>query len=133
MACHEIAGLRLGLMRILGLDDEAERQHELAELGDGAGRPGPIRSLCEAQDLASLRRFFEAALADLEQRVAEAPADDPDLPYLRSLLILNKKVELDLENFAQGLNRLYRDLDEMHDLVHEIYPAKSASASGNDG
>jgi hypothetical protein len=124
MACHEIAGLRLGLMRILGLDDEAERQHELAELGDGANRPGPIRSLCGAQDLASLRRFFEAALADLEERIAHKPADDADLPYLRSLLILNKKVELDLQNYVQTLNTFYRDLDEMHDLVHEIYPAK---------
>ncbi len=43
MACHEIAGLRLGLMRIVGIDDEAERQHELAELGDGATKPGPIK------------------------------------------------------------------------------------------
>jgi hypothetical protein len=124
MACHEIASLRLGLMRILGLDDEAERQHELAELGDGANQPGPIQSLCGAQDLASMRRFFEAALADLEQRIAETPATDPDLPYLRSLLILNKKVELDLQNYVQGLNSFYRNLDEMHDLVHEIYPAK---------
>jgi hypothetical protein len=124
MACHEIASLRLGLMRILGLDDEAERQHELAELGDGANQPGPIRSLCGAQDLASMRRFFEAALADLEQRIAATPATDPDLPYLRSLLILNKKVELDLQNYVQGLNSFYRNLDEMHDLVHEIYPAK---------
>ena len=124
MACHEIAGLRLGLMRILGLDDEAERQHELAELGDGASRPGPIRSLCGAQDLAGLRRSFEAALADLEERIALKPAGDPDLPYLRSLLILNKKIEHDLQNYVQSLNSFYRNLDEMHDLVHEIYPAK---------
>jgi hypothetical protein len=111
-------------MRILGLEDEAERQHELAELGDGASRPGPIRSLCGAQDLASLRRYFEAALADLEERISRTPANDPDLAYLRSLLILNKKVELDLQNYVQGLNAFYRNLDEMHDLVHEIYPAK---------
>jgi hypothetical protein len=124
MACHEIASLRLGLMRVLGLDDEAERQHELAELGDGASRPGPIRSLCGAQDLASLRRFFEAALADLEERIATRPDGDPDLPYLRSLLILNKKVELDLHNLVQSVTAFYRNLDEMHDLVHEIYPAK---------
>lgn len=126
MACHEIASLRLGLMRILGLDDEAERQHELAELGDGAEKPGPIRALCGAHDLASLRRYFEAALADLEQRIAETSENDPDLPYLRSLLILNKKVELDLQNYVQSLNNFYRNLDEMHDLVHEIYPAKTA-------
>ena len=40
--------LRLGLMRVLGRKDEAERQHEMAELGNGAEAPGPIRSLCEA-------------------------------------------------------------------------------------
>src|SRR4051812_7197214 len=110
MACHEIASLRLGLMRVLGLDDEAERQHELAELGDGASEPGPIRSLCEAQDLAGLKRFFEAALADLEQKIAGKTAQDPDLPYLRSLLILNKKVELDLQNYVQSLTTFYRNL-----------------------
>ena len=124
MACHEIASLRLALMRILGLEDEAERQHELAELGDGARHPGPIQSLCGAQDFAALKRFFEAALADLEGRIAAKPVDDPDLAYLRSLLILNKKVELDLQNHAQSLTNFYRNLDEMHDLVHEIYPAK---------
>ena len=48
MACHEIAALRLGLMQVLGRNNEAERQHELAELGGGAEAPGPIRSLCEA-------------------------------------------------------------------------------------
>jgi hypothetical protein len=41
MACHEIAALRLGLMRVLGRTDEAERQHELAELKGGAEEPGP--------------------------------------------------------------------------------------------
>jgi hypothetical protein len=111
-------------MRILGLEDEAERQHELAELGDGARQPGPIQSLCGAQDFAALKRFFEAALADLEGRIAARPVDDPDLAYLRSLLILNKKVELDLQNHVQSLTNFYRNLDEMHDLVHEIYPAK---------
>jgi hypothetical protein len=124
MACHEIASLRLGLMRVIGLEDEAERQHELAELGDGALRPGPIQSLSTASDLAGLKRFFEAALGDLEQKIAAKPADDPDLPYLRSLLILNKKVELDLRGHLHALTGFFRDLDEMHDLVHEIYPAK---------
>jgi hypothetical protein len=123
MACHEIAALRLGLMRVLGRTDEAERQHELAELGNGAEAPGPIRSLCNATDLAGLKRFFESALSDLNAKVAGTPADHPKLPYYRSLVVLTRKVELDLGNQIDALTRLYRDLDEMHDFVHELYPA----------
>jgi hypothetical protein len=124
MACHEIAALRLGLMRILGLDDEAERQHELAELGAAADEAGPVRSLCTAGDLASLKRFYDAATAALEEKSAAASADDPDLPYLRTLVVLTKKVELDLQHQIDALADLYRDLEQMHDLVHEIYPAE---------
>ena len=124
MACHEIAALRLGLMRVLGQRDEAERAHELAELGGAVSSAGPIRSLCEAQDLGSLQRFFEASLSDLERRVSATPAVDPKLPYLRTLVVLNKKIELDLANQIDSLGRLYKNLDEMHDLVHEIYPAE---------
>jgi hypothetical protein len=123
MACHEIAALRLGLMRVLGKNDEAEREHELAELGTGATTSGPVRSLCEAGDLGSLKRLFGAALGDLNTRVASTPVGHPQLAYYRTLIVLTKKVELDLDNQIEGLTRLYRDLDEMHDFVHEIYPA----------
>ena len=124
MACHEIAGLRLGLMDILGIKNEAERQHEMAELGTGADQPGPIRSMCGAKDLASLKQFYEGAVSGLEQRVSETRPNDPKLPYLRTLIVLTKKVELDLTHQIEGLMQLYRDLDEMHDFVHEIYPAE---------
>ena len=124
MACHEIAALRLGLMRVVGIQDEAERQHELAEIGSSIEKPGPIRSLSEAQDLAGLKRFYEAALSALEEKVAKTPAADAKLPYYRSLIILTKKVELDLRNQIDNLTRLYRDLDVMHDFVHEIYPVE---------
>ncbi len=123
MACHEIAALRLGLMRVLGRNDEAERQHELGELGAGAASPGPVKSLCEASDLGSLKRFFEAALSDLNTKIAATAPGDPKLPYYRTLVVLTKKVELDLTNQIEALSRFYRDLDEMHDFVHEIYPA----------
>lgn len=124
MACHEIAALRLGLMEVLGVKDEAERQHELAELGSGADQPGPIRSMCEAKDLATLKQFYEGAVAGLEARVSATRADDPKLPYLRTLVVLTKKVDLDLAHQIEGLRHLYRDLDEMHDFVHEMYPAE---------
>ncbi|HLH75211.1 MAG TPA: DUF3209 family protein [Candidatus Binataceae bacterium] len=123
MACHEIAGLRLGLMGLLGLRDEAARQHELAELGDGADRPGPVRSMCQARDLDSLRQFYESAVSMLEERVANTGAADAKLPYLRSLVILTKKVEMELANQIDALTRLFHDLEQMHDFVHEIYPA----------
>lgn len=131
MACHEIAALRLGLMTVLGRDDAAERQHELAELGDGAAAPGPVRALCEAVDLAALRRCYEAAIAELEHRVATTPAGDGKLPYLRTLIVLTRKVELDLGHHVDGLVDLYRDLETMHDLVHEIYPAPDSRAAGD--
>ena len=123
MACHEIAALRLGLMRVLGRHDEAERQHELAELGTSGATPGPIASLCEATDLGRLKRFYESALVELDRKVAGTPSGDPKLPYLRTLIVLTKKTELDLTTHIDGLTRFYRELDEMHDLVHEMYPA----------
>jgi hypothetical protein len=122
MACNEIAGLRLALMNVLGRDDQAERQHDLAEAGKAATEPGPICSLIGARDLHSTRQFFRAALADLDARVARTRADDPQLPYLQTLVVLTKKIELDLDNQISGLERLYSNLDEMHDFVHEIYP-----------
>lgn len=124
MACHEIAALRLGLMEVLGITDEAERQHELAELGDGANEPGPLQSMCRANDLATLRAFYEASIAMLEQRVSATLANDAKLPYLRTLIVLTKQVELDLARQIEGLTHLYRDLEQMHDFVHEIYPAE---------
>ena len=126
MACHEVAALRLGLMNVIGIDDPAERQHELAELGGVAEQPGPIRALAQARTVASLSREFESSLAALEEKVARTAPNDPKLPYYRSLLILTRKVELDLRNQNESLLRLYRDLDEMHDFVHEIFPSSKA-------
>lgn len=122
MACHEISALRLGLMQVLGRKDEAERQHELSELGTSADRPGPIRSMCEAKDLKNLKQFYETSLSELEERVSVTPVGDPKLPYLRSLVVLTKKVELELSHQIDNLTHLYQDLEEMHNLVHEIYP-----------
>jgi hypothetical protein len=49
MGCHEIAGLRLGLMNVLGIEDEHAKQHELAELGSAASAPGPISPMIRWQ------------------------------------------------------------------------------------
>jgi hypothetical protein len=122
MACHEVAALRLGLMKVLGIHDEAEREHELAELGAAASAPGPIQALTQASDLARVRSLFQATLVDLDRKVAGLSPGDPKLAYYRSLVVLTKKVELDLRNQTESLTRLYKDLEEMHDFVHEIYP-----------
>jgi hypothetical protein len=122
MACHEIAALRLGLMQVLGRKNESERQHELAEIGAGAEAPGPIRSLCQARDLATLQSHYAASLAELNMKVAATRPDDPQLPYYRTLVVLTKKVELELSGQIDSLTRLFHDLDEMHDYVHEIFP-----------
>ena len=37
--------------------------------------------------------------------------------------VLNRKVELELRHQVEALTHLYRDLDAMHDFVHELYPA----------
>lgn len=124
MACHEIAALRLGLMNILGVDDPAERAHELAELGPAAEAPGPISAMLRARDLKNLLSLYEASLAELQEKVAKTPAGDEKLAYLRSLLILTKQLELDLRAQVEGLTRMYLELEEMHDFVHEIYPAE---------
>lgn len=122
MACHEIAALRLGLMKLLGTNDEVERAHEMAELGDAARRPGPLRSLTQANDLGELLRLYGTSLAELNDRVARTKPDDPKLAYYRSLVVLTKKVELELSASVDTLSRMNRELEEMHDLVHELFP-----------
>jgi hypothetical protein len=124
MSCHEIAALRLGLMNVLGRGDPAERAHELAELGAAAKTPGPVASLAEARDLAAVTELYVTSLGGLLERVARTSDGDPKLPYYRSLVVLTKKVELELRAHVDGLARLNRELEEMHDLVHEMFPAE---------
>jgi hypothetical protein len=110
-------------MQLLGVGDDAEKQHELAEIGDAIEKPGPIKSLCGARDLESLARLYADAITALGEKAASMKGDDPKQAYVRSLLILTKKVELDLRAQIDGLARFNRELEEMHDFVHEIYPA----------
>ncbi len=124
MACRELAGLRLGLMKTIGIIDEAERQHELAELGDHATAPGPLKAMTEATSLESLKASYDASISKLEEVVAAKDPNDPKIGYYRTLLVITKKAELDLSNQIESLTRLYRDLDQIHDFIHEIYPAE---------
>jgi hypothetical protein len=108
---------------VLGSTDESERAHELEELGDAAERPGPLASLCTAGTLEGLLDLYATSLVDLGDKVARAAPDDPKLAYLRALVVLTKKVELELRGHVEGLSRLNRELEEMHDFVHEMFPA----------
>ena len=123
MACHELAALRLGLMKVLGIDDEAEKQHELKELGDRIDCEGPLKSMTNAEDLDKLRTFFSVSLVDLQEMVSKTAQGDPKLPYYNSLLVLTKKVEHELTSYYKNLEALYNDLDEVHHYLHELYPA----------
>jgi hypothetical protein len=123
MSCRELAALRLGLMRTIGIEDESERQHELAELGDQASKPGPLRSMSEATNLEELKKHYDTAISRLEEAVSTTSSDNPKLAYYRTLLVTTKKVELDLNNQIASFTRFYRDLDQIHDFIHEIYPA----------
>jgi len=123
MACRELAALRLGLMNVVGIEDDAEKQHELNELGDAAGIAGPIKSMMESTNLEDLKRFYEASLSDLNQKLSDMSADDPKLAYHQSLMILTKKVEQELNVQIGNFQQMWKDLDEIHHLTHEVYPA----------
>src|SRR6478735_299776 len=123
MACHEIAALRLGMMRILGFQDAGMVEHELAELGDAAEKPGPLKMLSQAQDLRSLCYAFELARTDLEDRLSRLASDHPEKAYVQTLAVLNKKIEMDLTNLAHFCAQFFEDLEQVHDHMHVIYPA----------
>lgn len=122
MACKELAALRLGMMKLIGIDNAAVRQHELVELGDEATVDGPLKSLTEANSLESMKRLYQMTLTDLAKRVAKTPSDDPRIGYYRCLMVLTRKVELELDGALQSVNRLFQDLDSVHDYMHELFP-----------
>ena len=122
MACHEIAGLRLGLMNVLGIKDDHEKQHELAELGQAATAPGPIAPMIKAQTLTDLKKLYSQSLIHLAEKVAKTKDNDPKLGYYRALLVTTKKVELELNRMVNDMNQFYKELDEMHDYIHEVFP-----------
>ena len=122
MACHEIAGLRLGLMNVIGIKDENEKQHELAELGKAATAPGPIAPMIKAQTLMDLKKLYSQSLIHLAEKVSKTKENDPKIGYYRALLVTTKKIELELNRMVNDLNQFYKELDETHDYIHEVFP-----------
>lgn len=122
MACHEIAGLRLGLMNVLGIKDENEKKHELSELGKAATAPGPIAPMIKAQTLSELKQLYTQSLIHLAEKVSKTKESDPKIGYYRTLMVTTKKVELELNRLINDMNQFYKELDEVHDYIHEMFP-----------
>lgn len=123
MTCHELEALRLGLMSVLGIDDESTRRHAEEELGDALEAEGPIPALAGADTLSELRRHLDAALVDLEEDVAAADPDDPDADYLRGRLVAVRNAERSLDRLADSGESLLDDLGAAHRALHEAFPA----------
>ncbi len=124
MACDEIGALRLALMNILGGRPAGEREHELAELGDAVHQAGPIKSLASATTLTDARQQLDWAIVELEQRQAEMEPTDRKFHYTKALLIAAKGSEAHYRRLQGDIEDFYRGLEELHDLIHEIYPVE---------
>jgi len=122
MACHELSALRLGLMKVLGIEDPTEEEHEKKELGSVLNERPVLDSLIKVQDLQSLLKFYQHSIVELQEKVSKMQENDPKIHYYRSLLVLTKKVEQDLIIQLDNLKKIYEDLDEIHHYLHEIYP-----------
>jgi len=124
MACDEIGALRLALMNVLGGNRSAERQHEEAELGAALSREGPIKSLATSATFEDAKHQLEDAIVELEQRQAEMAPDDPNFHYTKTLLVAVKSAETTYRRLQTDVEHFFRSLEEVHDLIHEIYPAE---------
>ena len=122
MACYEVASLRLSLFNLLGDRPTHERTHEEQELGSKLQEDGPLKMLAEASNLSDLRAALDAASLALEQRVADMDRNTPQLGYWRSLVVTVKRTQRDLARLSADVERYYSDLDEIHDVLHEIFP-----------
>ncbi|GAB6877992.1 DUF3209 family protein [Halorubrum gandharaense] len=122
MSCDEIEALRLGLMNVLGTEDESVRQHAEQELGDALDGDGPIAALANAESLAGLQRHLDAALVDLEEEVAAMDAEDPEYDYTRGRVVAVRDAERSLARLVDGGESFLSDLGDTHHTLHETFP-----------
>ena len=137
MACKEIAALRLGLMNLLAGAGSASaaRKHDLAELGDAATQPGPLRALSECTSFSDLVALYKQCLNELQAQLTSALDQEQvvkehgtrakhleQIAYYQSLMILNRKVEMEITQHQKVLQQLLQDLDEIHHYVHQLHP-----------
>ena len=122
MACHEIAALRISLHGLLGGRPEHEKAHEILELGGVIATPGPLQALAEATDLHAQRRALAASASALEAKLSQMASDDPQLGYTRALVVVVRGVLRDLDRLHAQIERFYLDIEDTHDLLHEVFP-----------
>ncbi|MDT3436929.1 DUF3209 family protein [Haloarcula sp. 1CSR25-25] len=120
MSCYEIEALRLGLMNVLGTEDDHARQHAQQELE--GHMTGPIEALAGAETLAAIERHLDAALVDLEEEIAATPEDDPEYDYLRGRLVAVRDAERAVSRITMQGEDVLGGLGEAHDVLHEAFP-----------
>ncbi|MDQ2070941.1 DUF3209 family protein [Haloarcula sp. NS06] len=120
MSCYEIEALRLGLMNVLGTEDDHARQHAEQELE--GHMTGPIKALAGAKTLAAIERHLDAALVDLEEEIAATPEDDPEYDYLRGRLVAVRDAERAVSRITMQGEDVLAGLGEAHDVLHEAFP-----------
>ncbi|MFB6223397.1 MAG: DUF3209 family protein [Haloarcula sp.] len=120
MSCYEIEALRLGLMNVLGTEDDHARQHAEQELE--GHMTGPIEALAGAETLAAIERHLDAALVDLEEEIAAADEDDPEYDYLRGRLVAVRDAERAVSRITMQGEDVLDGLGEAHDVLHEAFP-----------
>ncbi|WP_226021219.1 DUF3209 family protein [Halomicrobium salinisoli] len=120
MSCYEIEALRLGLLNVLGTDDDHAREHAEQELEGHLD--GPIEGLANADTLTEIERHLDAALVDLEEEIAQADEDDPEYDYLRGRLVAVRDAERAVHRITAQGEDVLSGLGEAHDVLHEAFP-----------
>lgn len=121
MTCHELEALRLGLMNVLGVEDERARTHAEQELEGHL--TGPIKALANADSLAAIERHLDAALVELEEEITMASPDDPEYDYLRGRLVAVRDAERAVRRVTSQGEAVFEGLGDAHDVLHETFPA----------
>ena len=120
MSCYEIEALRLGLMNVLGTEDDHARQHAEAELEGHMS--GPIEALANAETLAAIERHLDAALVDLEEDIARTDSDSAEYDYMRGRLVAVRDAERAVARITSQGESVLTGLGEAHDVLHEAFP-----------
>ncbi|WP_324664533.1 DUF3209 family protein [Haloarcula sediminis] len=122
MSCYEIEALRLGLMNVLGTEDDHARQHAEAELEGHL--TGPIEALANAETLSAIERHLDAALVDLEEEIARTDEDTDEYDYMRGRLVAVRDAERAVSRITAQGEDVLSGLGEAHDVLHEAFPVE---------